>query len=208
MQTTITCKCPKCQNELEAPSSLVGHEATCPHCGNVMIVSNTVGKAPKKGSWLSFCLGFFFSIIGVLIAAIIEQRRGVVSALKGFVISLVLGIAGYFSIMYITYESRVLPLKIQYTQNILKNIGLAAEMYKLDMEAEEYELRKVFGNGVYPDSIQQMIDKGSLPDGLYKDAWGTPMQYKREGNVIEIRSAGPDRKMDTMDDITEIFIAK
>jgi hypothetical protein len=54
-------------------------------------------------------------------------------------------------------------------------------------------------------------DHRSLPDSLEDlgrdvrrlDEWATPIRYSHRGPVLTLRSAGPDRVFDTIDDIEE-----
>ena len=65
-------------------------------------------------------------------------------------------------------------------------------------------------NGRLPDSLQNLITKGSEPNwqGPYlrkaeslKDPWGNEFQYTRQGNVYSVVSAGPDGSFGTGDDV-------
>jgi len=62
--------------------------------------------------------------------------------------------------------------------------------------------------GEYPKSIEDLtkpvgtFDKGILKQGALNDGWGTPFQIKFNGDEVKIRSAGPDKIMETADDIT------
>lgn len=40
-----------------------------------------------------------------------------------------------------------------------------------------------------------------LRDEIIFDSWGTPIQIRTESPMIHLRSAGPDRRFDTPDDI-------
>lgn len=75
-------------------------------------------------------------------------------------------------------------------------IGTAIDLYETD-------------NGKLPESLQNLITKGSEPNwnGPYlrkaeglKDPWGTEFQYTKQGNVYTIVSAGPDLSFGTSDD--------
>jgi len=63
-------------------------------------------------------------------------------------------------------------------------------------------------NSMLPDSLDQLtVGVGEEPPILKReylfDRWGTPFQYKKIGKFdFEIRSAGPDKKMNTDDDLT------
>ena len=62
-------------------------------------------------------------------------------------------------------------------------------------------------NGKLPDSLHEMLhsDK-SIPDcfgpEVLRDSWGTLFNYQRDGVTFKLRSAGPDMKLNTSDDIT------
>ena len=74
----------------------------------------------------------------------------------------------------------------------------------IEQAARVYEIR----TGRFPDSLDQLIQPmGDRPALLDKkaitDAWGTRVSYKRTTDFFEIRSAGPDRVMNTEDDILQ-----
>ena len=86
----------------------------------------------------------------------------------------------------------------------------ATRRYIAEIQAtvEAYEK----ANGMLPDNLEQLITTdGDVPDGMLvtlvrwhslDDAWGTPFRYtKIDEDTFEIRSAGPDKLMDTDDDI-------
>jgi general secretion pathway protein G len=65
-------------------------------------------------------------------------------------------------------------------------------------------------NGKLPDSLQNLLNKGSEPNwqGPYlrkaeslKDPWGNEFQYTKQGNVYTIVSAGPDGSFGSGDDV-------
>lgn len=68
---------------------------------NVAPPPRSLQSAEEGGGCLCFILGFLFSIIGVLIAAIIGKRAGVISALWGMVLSAILAGIGWFIIFLI-----------------------------------------------------------------------------------------------------------
>ncbi len=76
-------------------------------------------------------------------------------------------------------------------------IGTAIDLYETD-------------NGKLPDSLQNLVTKGSEPNwnGPYirkaeglKDPWGTEFQYTKQGNVYTVVSAGPDLSFGSSDDV-------
>ncbi len=77
-------------------------------------------------------------------------------------------------------------------------IVMAVDLYELD-------------NGKYPDSLQNLINKGSEINwnGPYlkkseipKDPWGNEFQYTKQGSSYTITSAGPDGSFGSGDDIS------
>jgi len=76
-------------------------------------------------------------------------------------------------------------------------IESAIDMYEVD-------------NGKFPDSLQNLVTKGSEPNwsGPYikkaeslNDPWGTQFQYTKSGNTYTLTSAGPDKAFGTADDV-------
>ncbi len=60
-------------------------------------------------------------------------------------------------------------------------------------------------NGKLPDSMEDLTKETDDKPALlhYRtDIWGTPYQFKRNGRKVTITSAGPDRKFNTEDDVT------
>lgn len=64
-------------------------------------------------------------------------------------------------------------------------------------------------NGRLPDNLDQLLE-GETVCGIVrpwqpKDAWGIPFLYtEMDGNRFEIRSAGPDKFMNTDDDLMSV----
>ena len=92
---------------------------------------------------------------------------------------------------------RVGMSQVKAAEASIKNIRLAINMYEVD-------------NGKYPDSMQNLITKGSEINwnGPYldkaeipKDPWGNEFQYSKQGNQYTVASAGPDGSFGTGDDI-------
>lgn len=62
-------------------------------------------------------------------------------------------------------------------------------------------------NGKLPASLYELTrstddQPGLLNEGGLIDCWRKPFKYENIGNTFKITSSGPDRKMDTEDDIT------
>ncbi len=76
-------------------------------------------------------------------------------------------------------------------------IGTAIDLYETD-------------NGRLPDSLQNLMTKGSEPNwnGPYlrkaeslKDPWGNEFQFTKQGNIYTVASAGPDGSFGSGDDV-------
>ena len=58
-------------------------------------------------------------------------------------------------------------------------------------------------NGYLPDNILELTDNYPLRAGWLKDSWGEPYQYEKlkDGMSFRLLSNGPDRVLNTEDDI-------
>jgi len=86
-----------------------------------------------------------------------------------------------------------------------ENARIHATWSSIAVIRTEVELYKI-NDGVLPDNLEQLVKKDSDVSGINRnwlyDAWGTPFRYtKIDEDTFEIRSAGPDKLMDTDDDI-------
>jgi general secretion pathway protein G len=78
-----------------------------------------------------------------------------------------------------------------------------ASISTITQSAAAYEIQV----GRYPESLDELASPINERRPLLKkeslnDAWGTPFRYKLVGrDEFEVRSAGPDLKMDTEDDL-------
>ena len=77
------------------------------------------------------------------------------------------------------------------TRQQLKQIKSACDVYKMM-------------RGAYPKAMSDLTSGATptLKPAAANDPWGTPNLYNLEGNKVTLRSAGPDKKMNTRDDIT------
>ena len=81
------------------------------------------------------------------------------------------------------------------TLDTIATIDQAVTIYKVSVDR-------------FPRSLQALtkpwLDDGDplLRENMLDDAWGNPFEYKVNGRNFTIRSAGPDGKMNTEDDIT------
>jgi hypothetical protein len=57
-----------------------------------------------------------------------------------------------------------------------------------------------------PSSLEPLVEEGLLQQGADRDPWGTPIEVMGCTEVAEaLRSAGPDRRFGTADDIVETY---
>lgn len=85
--------------------------------------------------------------------------------------------------------------RIAATRQSISNIETAIKMYEVM-------------NGAFPDNLDQLtVGTDEVAAPLKKenlnDSWGTAFQYKKLSRTsFEVRSAGPDKNMGTVDDLT------
>ena len=92
--------CPYCHDLIEAEDEWEGQTSKCPNCGMSIAIERPKGPQLRRANpsapspklekpqkklvcELTFWLGFFFNLIGMLIAAVIEGGEGASKALKG-----------------------------------------------------------------------------------------------------------------------------
>ncbi len=87
---------------------------------------------------------------------------------------------------------------INFTKSEIGTASTALKTYRLN-------------SGSYPAELKALWEKPSdatgswtqsLEKAMENDPWGTPYQYTLNGTSYEIRSAGPDKQLNTEDDIT------
>jgi general secretion pathway protein G len=89
--------------------------------------------------------------------------------------------------------------RIAATRASIQSISTAIDTYEVDV-------------GRYPSSVQALVSGSGEPNwkgpyikgGAPSDQWGTAFSLTVQGNTYQVRSAGPDRAMNTGDDITGI----
>jgi len=86
-----------------------------------------------------------------------------------------------------------------HTRGLLKQIETSCEVYYAEHEqypTSEEQVISAFREFMHPVS-NEYIQKGVL-----LDSWRMPIECTFEGNKVAVRSAGPDRKFNTKDDLT------
>lgn len=59
--------------------------------------------------------------------------------------------------------------------------------------------------GSYPEQIDSLIPLYLKSRHYLNDPWGTPIRYEKTDSGVTMTSAGPDREMDTDDDLIKIL---
>ena len=88
--------CPNCKKFYMVDDEYAGYTVSCPACGFETYAKATPTRRPpaavqkpaedKGPVALCFFLGFVFSLLGAVIAALIDGRRGTINALVGLVV--------------------------------------------------------------------------------------------------------------------------
>ena len=128
-------------------------------------------------------VSLLISLVGLM-----KPPRG--TAIAGLVISL-LG-TGFFALMGYGIVMTVLGVKEAVTDAHRKN-QTAVTISEIKTRIENHRDM----TGALPDSVEG--NKLILDD---KDGWDQPLRYETSADKYVIRSAGPDQKMDTPDDVT------
>lgn len=100
--------CTECKAQFDCDLELAGSTTYCPECGAEVYVKtsrdrkmekyreyikSTSSRLPEKpagGLWLCFVLGFFLTLVGVLLSALIKGKEGAKRAAEGMVIAIIL----------------------------------------------------------------------------------------------------------------------
>ena len=162
--------------------------------------NSAFGSSPAPVNGLGIA-GFVLSIIGILtcgtlnilslpisLIALLWKPRGF--AIAGTIISL-LGV-GFLTLAGWAIVASFIGLK-----GLAEEAGKALETHSAISEANEAIQRYQREHNALPDGIEGnklVVEK--------KDAWKTELRYEVDGNNYLIRSAGPDKKFDTPDDLT------
>jgi general secretion pathway protein G len=112
---------------------------------------------------------------------------------------LVMTIIGMLAaVVVVSFAGKGKEARIQAARASIAAISTAIQTYEIDC-------------GTFPSSLQGLIRSSGEPNwkGPYiqgadvpVDPWGTPFGYTPKENGFEVRSAGPDKGMNSSDDIT------
>lgn len=204
----LTIKCPSCGQIYTGPATLAGQLVDCTKCKQPFQVpfENISGQhaallnPPEENNGaLCMWLGILFSLIGVLIAAVIGKAYGVKKALIGMAIGaavIIVGLVGWSIIAVNVFgDKEYNETRRNTTRASIAAIGTAIQAYDVRLNRFPESLDELT---VDNESMAALLDKTRL-----NDSWGNPFRYKRTGTgEFELRSPGPDGEFDTLDDIT------
>lgn len=88
--------------------------------------------------------------------------------------------------------------KLEETSKRLEALATAIDMFQVDKDVYPADLKALGPNpkGWGASSTGYLVHGEKLVD-----AWGTKFRYSNMTNTFELRSAGPDRQFDTVDDM-------
>ena len=80
----------------------------------------------------------------------------------------------------------------------LSSTESAGRVSETALSAHFLRIRKAAGayrsvNGVYPDTVQQLVDAGNINPGQELDPWGTPFALRVDDSTLIIISYGADK---------------
>ena len=62
-----------------------------------------------------------------------------------------------------------------------------------------------FQPGKLPTSVEEFLEQRPDVGARSKESWGTALRLESDSRTVSVRSAGPDRVMDSDDDLVETF---
>ena len=182
-------QCPYCHYKEAVPEEYAGMIGECSNCGKDFKITGPRALEPAKSEGehpvICFVLGFFFSLIGILVAYIIDKKN-VVKAVIGFFCSLLCGaMVGIVACCSVSSQK--------------KSMDVMSVMQKIQGAAESYYIC----NGECPKDASVLVGSSNYlkSNDEITDPWGTRCRIELNGTYIVIISAGPDKRFGTSDDI-------
>lgn len=173
----------------------------------VYIGFNTPPRRSRFNWWAFF--GFPFSILGLLTAGVLSPFALVMNlialrkgprrlATAGTVISLV-GVGIISTIAFVATAEGARHHRVAKAAELERTVKkqTARTVSVMEEVADEFRVWKETHEGKLPGWVEaNMVALG------YQDNWGQSLRFDAEGDHAILRSAGPDRKFDTRDDVT------
>ena len=163
-----------------------------------METTNSTSNHDSKLGWifggLSFIplFGVLFGILAIIIGIRNKARGQVLLGATGIALTVIL----YGSLFYFGFVAKTgvfADLKVKLADQILTDDAGAISLYKIQ-------------HGTFPQKLSDLGSPSEKNMIFPKDPWNTDISYTiKAGEHFELRSAGPDEKMNTADDISKIF---
>jgi hypothetical protein len=155
-------------------------------------------KSKSKAGWVFGGLSFFpligvlFGIIAIIIGAIKKTKGQILLGIGGILFTVLI----YGSLFYFGYVAKTGPyadLKIQLASQVINTDAGQILIYKSQ-------------HGKLPIKLSDLGTPSPTNMFFTTDSWMTEFSYtpKNDG-TFELRSAGPDKILNTVDDIAQTF---
>ena len=166
--------------------------------------------------FLAFLALVFIWIIALLVGRKTKAFRYIsyTTAAFGLFLCLTIFFGPYFHRKY-GYAAYAKSLReISYTGNIIRDLDrICDNSYtrgqhppseeQVIKEYRRHDVQSALASYFDYDNFN-LVEKENVPQGPIYDSWNTPISFKFYQNNAVIRSAGPDRKFNTDDDLTNI----
>ena len=174
-------QCPYCHYKEAVPEEYAGMIGECSNCGKDFKITGPKALDPARSEGehpvICFVLGFFFSLIGILVAYIIDKKN-VAKAVIGFFCSLLCGVM----VGIVACRSFSEQTKLDDARRGIFEVDVAVKTYNMKM-------------GKYPKDISVLVEDLILTNNKTIDPWGTKYKIEPRGKKSPaIISAGPDKR--------------
>jgi hypothetical protein len=162
---------------------------------------NTQPQIPESKSttgwvfgWLSFIplIGVLFGIVAIIIGSAKKNKRQIFLGMGGILFTILI----YGSLFYFGFVAKTgvyADLKVQLVTQIINTDAGQIALYKNQ-------------NGKLPTKLSDLGTPSPTKMLFLTDPWMTELSYKPNNDgTFELRSAGPDKILNTADDINQTF---
>ena len=159
---------------------------------------NLTSKKSSIAGWifggLSFIplIGVLFGIIAIIIGAVKKTKGQIFLGIAGIIVTiLIYGSLYYFG--FVANTGVYADLRIKLVSQIISTDAGQISLYKSQ-------------HGKLPASLSELGTPSQTNMYFPTDSWGTNLSYKPNSDgTFELRSAGPDKILNTSDDIAQTF---